>query len=112
MKLAVGRSARARRPLHLRFDSSVSRLVPAHTECCTPGTVRRPGKKAPLKLSPRFATAAGLLAVGLVTAGTAAAVQASPPLPAPTGVEAANAAAAQAAESFVSSRPSVLHASS
>ncbi|MEV4136273.1 M4 family metallopeptidase [Dactylosporangium sp. NPDC049742] len=66
-----------------------------------------------MKLSPRFATAAGVLAVGLVTAGTAAAVQASPALPsAPTGVEAANAVAAKSAETFVSSRPSVLQPSS
>ncbi|WP_327010130.1 M4 family metallopeptidase [Dactylosporangium sp. NBC_01737] len=64
-----------------------------------------------MKLSPRFATAAGVLAVGLVTAGTAAAVQASPPLPAPTGVEAANAVAAKSAATFVSQRPSVLQPS-
>ena len=64
-----------------------------------------------MKLSPRFATAAGVFAVGLVTAGTAAAVQASPPLPAPNGVEVANAVAAQAADSFVASKPSVIQPS-
>jgi len=52
-----------------------------------------------------------VLAVGLVTAGTAAAVQASPPLPAPTGVEAANSVAAKSAATFVSQRPSVLQPS-
>ncbi|GAA2336661.1 M4 family metallopeptidase [Dactylosporangium salmoneum] len=64
-----------------------------------------------MKLSPRFATAAGVFAVGLVTAGTAAAVQASPPSPS-SGLEVSNAAAAQAVDSFVKSKPSVLQPSS
>jgi len=64
-----------------------------------------------LKLSPRFATAAGVFAVGLVTAGTAAAVQASPPSPSAEGVEVSNAAAALSVDSFVKSKPSVLQPS-
>ncbi|MEV6929930.1 M4 family metallopeptidase [Dactylosporangium sp. NPDC051485] len=66
-----------------------------------------------MKLSPRFATAAGVFAVGLVTAGTAAAVQASasPPSPAP-GLEVSNATAARSVDSFVKSKPSVLQPSS
>jgi Zn-dependent metalloprotease len=52
-----------------------------------------------------------VFAVGLVTAGTAAAVQASPPLPTPANVEAANAAAAQSANSFVAKRPAVIQPS-
>lgn len=64
-----------------------------------------------MKLSPRFATAAGVFAVGLVTAGTAAAVQASPPSPSAEGVEVSNAAAALSVDSFVKSKPSVLQPS-
>ena len=49
--------------------------------------------------------------MGLVTVGTAVAVQASPPLPAPANLEAANAVAAQAANSFVAQKPAVLQPS-
>jgi Zn-dependent metalloprotease len=63
-----------------------------------------------LKLSPRFATAAGVFAVGLVTTGTAVAVQASPPSPS-AAAEVSNAAAAQAVDSFVQGKPSVLQPS-
>jgi zinc metalloprotease ZmpA len=56
-----------------------------------------------LKLSPRFATAAGALAVGLVTAGTAVAVYASPPLP--------DTASTKSATAFVASRPGILQPS-
>ena len=59
-----------------------------------------------------MATAAGVFAVALVTAGTAAAVQASPPSPGTAGVEVSNATAAQAVDSFVRSKPSVIHPSS
>ncbi|MET7402393.1 M4 family metallopeptidase [Dactylosporangium sp. NPDC005572] len=65
-----------------------------------------------MKFTPRFATAAGVFAVGLVTAGTAAAVQASPPVPGPESVAVADAVAAQKADSFVASKPSALHPSS
>src|SRR5689334_22689163 len=68
------------------------------------------GREAPLKFTPRLATAAGALAVGLVTAGTAAAVQASPALTAPSGPEAIKALVSKSADSYVASRPSVLHA--
>ncbi|MER7005943.1 M4 family metallopeptidase [Dactylosporangium sp. NPDC000555] len=64
-----------------------------------------------MKLSPRFATAAGVFAVGLVTAGTAAAVQASPPSPSSEGVEVSNAAAALSVDSFVKNKPSVIQPS-
>ncbi|WP_432839283.1 M4 family metallopeptidase [Dactylosporangium sp. CA-092794] len=64
-----------------------------------------------MKLSPRFATAAGVFAVGLVTAGTAAAVQASPPAPSAEGVEVSNAAAALQVDSFVKSKPSAIQPS-
>ncbi|UWZ34073.1 M4 family metallopeptidase [Dactylosporangium roseum] len=64
-----------------------------------------------MKLTPRFATAAGVFAVGLVTAGTAAAVQASPPVPGPTDVAVADSVAGQKADSFVAGRPSALHPS-
>jgi len=50
--------------------------------------------------------------VGLVTAGTAAAVQASPPSPSAEGAEVSNAAVAQAVDSFVAGKPSVLQPSS
>ncbi|HTJ34065.1 MAG TPA: M4 family metallopeptidase [Dactylosporangium sp.] len=63
-----------------------------------------------MKLSPRFATAAGVFAVGLVTTGTAVAVQASPPSPS-AAAEVSNAAAAQAVDSFVQGKPSVLQPS-
>jgi len=49
--------------------------------------------------------------VGLVTAGTAAAVQASPALTAPSSPEAIKALVSKSADSYVASRPSVLHAS-
>ncbi|MFG2043266.1 M4 family metallopeptidase [Dactylosporangium sp. NPDC048998] len=64
-----------------------------------------------MKFSPRFATAAGVFAVGLVTAGTAAAVQASPPSPSAGGVEVSNAAAALSVDSFVKNRPTVIQPS-
>src|SRR5690348_3137636 len=68
------------------------------------------GREAPLKFTPRLATAAGALAVGLVTAGTAAAVQASPALTAPSSPDAIKALVSKSADSYVASRPSILHA--
>jgi Zn-dependent metalloprotease len=65
-----------------------------------------------LKLSPRFATAAGVFAVGLVTAGTAAAVQATNASASTDAAEVSNAAAAQSVDSFVKSKPSVIQPSS
>jgi Zn-dependent metalloprotease len=53
-----------------------------------------------------------VFAVGLVTAGTAAAVQASPPSPSSEGVEVSNAVAARSADAFVAGKPSVLQPSS
>jgi len=52
-----------------------------------------------------------VFAVALVTTGTAVAVQASPPSPSSEGLEVSNAAAAQAVDSFVKSKPSVLQPS-
>jgi Zn-dependent metalloprotease len=52
-----------------------------------------------------------VFAVALVTTGTAVAVQASPPSPSAEGVEVSNAAAAQAVDSFVKSKPSVIQPS-
>ena len=49
--------------------------------------------------------------MGLVTAGTAAAVQASPALTAPSSPEAIKALVSKSADSYVASRPSILHAS-
>ena len=49
--------------------------------------------------------------MGLITIGTAAAVQASPKPPAPTSAAAVKALAVKSAASFVSGRPSALHAS-
>jgi len=49
--------------------------------------------------------------VGLVTAGTAAAVQASPALTAPSSPEAIKALVSKSADAYVAGRPSILHAS-
>ncbi|MEU7867689.1 M4 family metallopeptidase [Dactylosporangium sp. NPDC049140] len=65
-----------------------------------------------MKLSPRFATAAGVFAVGLVTAGTAAAIQATNASASTDAVEVSNAAAAQSVDSYVKSKPSVIQPSS
>ncbi|GAA3451969.1 M4 family metallopeptidase [Dactylosporangium matsuzakiense] len=65
-----------------------------------------------MKLSPRFATAAGVFAVGLVTAGTAAAVQATTASASTDAVEVSNAVAAQSVDAFVKSKPSVIQPSS
>jgi Zn-dependent metalloprotease len=62
-----------------------------------------------LKFTPRFATAAGALAVGLATVGTAVAVQASPSTP--TSTAAIQAQAANAAATFISTRPAAVHPS-
>ncbi len=62
-----------------------------------------------MNLSPRFALA-GSLAVGLITVGTAVAVQASPTPPSPNA-QAIQAMAASSATSYVSSHRSALHAS-
>nr|BFE55837.1 M4 family metallopeptidase [Dactylosporangium thailandense] len=64
-----------------------------------------------MKLSPRFATAAGVFAVGLVTAGTAAAVQATNASASTDAVEVSNAVAAQSVDSFVKSKPSAIQPS-
>ena len=48
--------------------------------------------------------------MGLVTAGTAAAVQASPALTAPSSPEAIKALVSKSADAYVASRPSILHA--
>jgi zinc metalloprotease ZmpA len=64
-----------------------------------------------LKLPPRFATAAGVLAVGLVTAGTAATVYASPPIPAPVDATAIDALAVKSAASYVAGRPGAIQPS-
>ncbi len=50
--------------------------------------------------------------MGLVTAGTAAAVQASPALTAPSSPAATKAQASKSADAYVASHPSVVHASS
>jgi zinc metalloprotease ZmpA len=63
-----------------------------------------------LKRNPRVATAAGALAIGLVTAGAVAAVS-SPSLAAPSSPEAIKALAVKAADNYVASRPGALHAS-
>ncbi|GIH14493.1 zinc metalloprotease [Rugosimonospora africana] len=62
-----------------------------------------------MKFTPRFAMAAGALAVGLATVGTAVAVQASPP--SPNSTAAVQALAANTATTFVSTRPAVVHPS-
>ena len=64
-----------------------------------------------MKFTPRLATAAGALAVGLVTAGAAAVVQASPGLTAPSSPEAIKAQVSKSAAAYVAGRPSILHAS-
>jgi Zn-dependent metalloprotease len=64
-----------------------------------------------LKFSRRSAVVAGALAVGLITLSTAAAVQAAPTLPSPSGTEALEAQAVHAADAFIASRPSVVHPS-
>ena len=64
-----------------------------------------------MKFSPRFVTAAGALAIGLITVGTAAAVQASPATPAPTDLAGIKALAAKSAATYVQGRPAALHAS-
>jgi zinc metalloprotease ZmpA len=54
---------------------------------------------------------AGALAVGLMTLGTAAAVQAAPSVPSPSGTEALQAQATRAADAYVLARPAALHPS-
>ena len=61
-----------------------------------------------MRPSPRLAVLAGVLAVGLVAAGTASAGHAAPPSPGAGGGEVSNAAAAGVADSFVRSRPGVI----
>ena len=63
-----------------------------------------------MKLTPRFAVA-GALAVGLITIGTTAAVQASPSLPSSTDAEAIQSLAAKSADTFIATRPNALHPS-
>jgi Zn-dependent metalloprotease len=64
-----------------------------------------------LKLALRSVKVAGALAAGLITIGAAAVVQASPPSPSPSDVE-ARSQAAKSADAFVAGRPQVLRASS
>src|SRR5262249_4787324 len=68
-------------------------------------------REAPVKFSRRSGILAGALAVGLMTLGTAAAVQAAPSLPSPSGTGALQAQAARSADAFVAGRPAVLHPS-
>ncbi|WP_319460296.1 M4 family metallopeptidase [Micromonospora sp. RTP1Z1] len=64
-----------------------------------------------MKLSPRLVALSGAAAAGLVAAGTAVAVQAAPPSPAPDAAQ-ARMLAANSASALVASRPQYLHASS
>ncbi|MFF5174454.1 M4 family metallopeptidase [Micromonospora sp. NPDC000089] len=63
-----------------------------------------------MKLSPRLVALSGAAAAGLLAAGTAVAVQAAPPSPAPDLAQ-ARVTAANSASALVASRPSYLHAS-
>jgi zinc metalloprotease ZmpA len=64
-----------------------------------------------LNLGLRSVKVAGALAAGLITVGVAAVVQASPPSPSPSDVE-ARSQAAKSADAYVAGRPQVLRASS
>ncbi len=64
-----------------------------------------------MNLALRSVKVAGALAAGLITVGVAAVVQASPPPPSPSDVE-ARSQAAKSADAFVAGRPQVLRASS
>ena len=59
----------------------------------------------------RRSVLAGAFAVGLMTLGTTAAVQAAPSLPSPNGTGALQAQAAQSAEAFIAGHPAVVHPS-
>jgi zinc metalloprotease ZmpA len=78
----------------------------------TLGGPRSSEREAPLKFALRSVTAAGALAVGLVTAGTAAVVQAAPPSPGSGDPAAARAKAAASADQFIAGRPAILHTGS
>src|SRR5213083_287016 len=97
MTVWEGRIDRRARTVRPRAPSSVCLSHPASgaTPAATATGHATLGRGAPLKFSPRFVTAAGALAIGLLTVGTAAAVQASPTTPAPTDLAGIKALAAK-----------------